>query len=131
MKHEANPVRILAVDDEPSVLEVLALFLGEAGYHVHTASGGAAALAAFAKDPWDVVLTDRIMPGMTGDDLAIAIKRISPETPVLMISGLGETQKLGPNPAIDGSIKKPFTSATLRDAVRKVVQTKTPAARAA
>lgn len=131
MSSEAKLMRILAVDDEAPILEVLGIVLRDAGYFVQTAANGVEALALFSREPWDVVITDRNMPGMTGDDLALTIKRLSPTTPVLMISGLGETQKIAANPAVDGSVRKPFTAAAVKDGIKKVVQRYRNPARAA
>jgi CheY-like chemotaxis protein len=131
MSPEATTLRILTVDDEAPIREVLTLVLRDAGHIVGTAADGLEALAMFGSSSWDLVITDRNMPGMTGDDLAMAIKRMSPNTPILMISGLGETQKIAANPAVDGSVRKPFTVAAVKDGIKKVVQRYRSSAKAA
>ena len=63
-----------------------------------------------------MVLTDRAMPGMSGDELALAIKRVAPQTPVILVTGFAPSpaEEL---PGIDAVVKKPFTMATLSEAI--------------
>ena len=78
------PKRIIFVDDEPSILgiyEMLQPFLGDA-YSVTTAPGGEEALALFAEEPFDLVVSDLTMPRMTGIELLTEVARISPGTAV-------------------------------------------------
>ena len=69
------PVRILAVDDEPAILQLISAHLWLDGHSVGTADNGVQGLEEFLQGSWDVVLTDRLMPQMGGDDLAAAIGR--------------------------------------------------------
>ncbi len=86
---ETKPV-ILCVDDEPNSLVLRKLVLEKAGYAVLTASSVAQALEVFSSQPVDLVLSDHLMPGRTGAELAREIKTISSEIPVLLISGVNE-----------------------------------------
>ena len=83
---------ILLVDDEPDIREVLDIYLTELGYAVHTAEDGEKALAAFHRTLPSIVLSDIKMPGMDGIELLRRIKKESPETEVIMITGHGDME---------------------------------------
>lgn len=115
----APPLRILVVDDESAILEVLSVYLAQDGHALEATEDGDAAWQRFQSGTWDLVLTDRIMPGMTGDQLTTAIKQVSPRTPIVMITGgtdakaIGEMKKAG----VDVIVRKPFTLSSLRAAL--------------
>jgi signal transduction histidine kinase len=79
--------RVLIVDDEPLVLASLARLLRRSGWEVHVEEGGAAALRRAARGGIDVVLTDYAMPGMSGTELARALKDQHPGLPVVLVTG--------------------------------------------
>ena len=79
---------ILCVDDEEAALDLRRKVLEEAGYVVFTAATVSEALAFFkSRQPVDLVITDHLLPGATGHDLARALRRVNPELPVLTLSG--------------------------------------------
>ena len=119
-----NRLRILAVDDEASVLEVLTSCLEVSGHSVDTCSNAPAALERFDGRRWDLVMTDRVMPGMNGLEFAAAIKRISACTPVIMMTGSADSARPGGNSSIDAILPKPFTMAALQYAVASVTERK-------
>ena len=81
---------ILLVDDEEGIRKVLGILLADMGYRVHTAATGTEALRTFEKLRPPIVLTDIKMPEMDGIELLRELKRISPETEVIMITGHGD-----------------------------------------
>ena len=82
----------LVVDDEDLVRMTTADMLIDLGYRVIEASSGEAAMRLIgAGVRFDVLVTDHLMPGMTGTDLAYAVRDLSPERPVLIVSGYAET----------------------------------------
>lgn len=81
---------ILLVDDEEGIRKVLGISLADSGYKVLTAGSGEEALQLFQKTKPPIVLTDIKMPGMNGLELLQAIKRQSPDTEVIMITGHGD-----------------------------------------
>jgi CheY-like chemotaxis protein len=83
-------VVILCVDDEENPLVLRRLVLQKAGYEVLTASSGKEALALTASRNVDLVLSDHLMPGMNGTELAQQIKAQHPDLPVILISGVNE-----------------------------------------
>jgi signal transduction histidine kinase len=82
--------RILLVDDEEGICKILGISLEDSGYEVYTACNGEDALKVFREKNPPIVLTDIKMPGMDGIELLRRIKRESPETEVVMITGHGD-----------------------------------------
>jgi len=82
--------RILVVDDEADLRDILKIYLEELGYVVETAPNGQAGLERFRKQRPPIVMTDIKMPGMDGIDLLQHIKDEDPETEVIMITGHGD-----------------------------------------
>jgi len=81
---------ILCVDDEENQLAVRKLVLENAGYSVLAASSGQQALDLLAHNQIDLVLSDHLMPGLTGTELARQIKARNPDLPVILISAVNE-----------------------------------------
>lgn len=81
------PVRILVVDDESGPRELLRSALTEKGFFVKTAKSGEEACQLFDDSPFDLVLTDLKMPGLSGMHLLKEIKTRAPETLVILITG--------------------------------------------
>jgi len=115
-------LRILVVDDEPNVCQVIALHLEDEGHEVHTAPDGIRGLERFVGERWDLVLTDWVMPGMKGDEFAAAIKRINPKTPVVLVTGFADrlTESGRQGSPFDLIVRKPFTRETLKAALNLV-----------
>jgi CheY-like chemotaxis protein len=84
--------RILVVDDEEDVREGVKRFLMYEGYEVTTAESGAVALERAGAQAFDVVLTDLRMPGMSGLETLIALKRLRPELPVIVVTGYASAE---------------------------------------
>jgi CheY-like chemotaxis protein len=78
---------ILCVDDNEQSLSIRKVMLETRGYRVIVCTTGEEALEVFRRGGIDLVLTDLMMPGMNGDELANHVKRVSPETPVILFSG--------------------------------------------
>jgi PAS domain S-box-containing protein len=84
-----NGERVLLVDDEMPLLAATAEVLSRLGYQPASFSDSHAALAAFEEAPeqYDVVVTDEVMPGLTGTGLASALRRHRPDLPIVLVSG--------------------------------------------
>ncbi len=115
-------LRILAVDDEPLIREVLAGYLALDGHHVEKASHGRQALERLQRDGVDLVVTDAAMPEMGGLELAKAVKALHPGTPVILLTGFGDTMHAhGVTPeGVDLVLSKPATIESLRAAIARV-----------
>jgi two-component system cell cycle sensor histidine kinase/response regulator CckA len=86
-----RPLRALVVDDEELVLKFVERVLREAGYDTVTASDGPEALEMAARaEAFDVLVTDVMMPQMTGDELARQIRASTPEIKVLYLTGFSD-----------------------------------------
>jgi CheY-like chemotaxis protein len=78
---------ILCVDDNEQALSIRKVMLETRGYRVLTSTSGEEALEQFRKGGIDLVLTDLIMPGLDGTKLIDEIKKLSPQTPAILLSG--------------------------------------------
>jgi CheY-like chemotaxis protein len=85
-----NNETILCVDDEETSLLLRKPVLEQAGYEVMVAASAMQALEVLASRKIDLLLTDYLMPGQTGTELARAAKNICPELPVILLSGVTE-----------------------------------------
>ncbi|HEY3901985.1 MAG TPA: response regulator [Chthoniobacter sp.] len=114
-------LRILVVEDEPLVREVICVYLDEDHHQVVTAENGREGLEKFKAGEFDIVMTDRAMPEMNGDQLAQEIKKLRPQQPVVLLTGFGDLMSgAGEHPAgVDLVVSKPFTLGTLRNAIAK------------
>ncbi|WP_437573835.1 response regulator [Sorangium sp. So ce887] len=79
--------RVLVIDDEQDIRETLDTFLSCEGYEVATAESGEAAVEQAQGEPFDLAITDLRMPGMGGDETLVALKRIHPNLPVIVVTG--------------------------------------------
>jgi CheY-like chemotaxis protein len=119
MSAGASKLRILVVDDEPSVSNAVKLLLQSDGHQVESANSGKDALVKFEQGRFDLVFTDFAMPEMKGDILADAIKKRVPEQPVVMITAYPGAVPLSAN--VDHIVAKPFRLQNLREAITKVL----------
>jgi DNA-binding NtrC family response regulator len=81
---------ILCVDDEDNPLVLRKLVLEKAGYEVTTARSADEALAIMSTRPIDLVVSDHLMPRVTGVELVQAVKAKHPKTPIILISGVND-----------------------------------------
>jgi len=114
---------VLLVEDETEVRNLLRTTLERAGYDVTAVANGAAALAAIGAGtaPFDLLLTDIVMPGIDGIELADRVRALWPDLPVLFMSGYTERKVAGRSRALpEGAsvIAKPFRMGELEKAVR-------------
>ncbi len=116
---------VLVVDDEASIVEALGKVLRKEGLSVLTAGNGRAALDIVRRQPVDVMITDLRMPGMGGDDLLKAVKAITPEIEVVLMTAYGtvevavEAMKRGAYDFISKPLKRASVVGTVRKAIDK------------
>ena len=118
--------RVLVVDDEDAIVSMLERLLPRRGYTATCFTSPAAALDHFRRNPdaFDVLITDRTMPGMTGDALVAAVHAIRPRLPVVMCSGHGHDSAAEPAGASAGLVQhvgKPFELSDLLHAVERAL----------
>ena len=104
-------LRVLVVDDEPTILMMLKKLLQPAGYEVQTAESGREGLRAFQQGTWDLVTVDRAMPEMNGEETATQMRNIAPEVPIILITGFPGAV-VRPE-LFDAVLAKPFRSTEL------------------
>jgi CheY-like chemotaxis protein len=119
MASDATKLRILVVDDEPSVGNTVKMLLKYDGHEVQATHCSKEALGLLKTGQFDLVFTDYTMPGMDGNQLAAAIKANTPDQPIVMITAYAGT--LPPSPDVDFVVGKPFRLEHLREAIAKVV----------
>ena len=115
----ASKLRILVVDDEPSVGDTIKTLLQYDGHEVEATNSSKEALCMFESGRFDLVFTDFTMPEMDGNQLAAAIKAGAPGQPIVMITAHAGT--LPPSPDVDFVVSKPFRLEHLREAIAKVM----------
>ena len=113
---------ILVVDDKPDARELLCEMLEADGHTVETVENGLEGVTRMHHTAFDLVITDRSMPSMSGDELARIVKESPRPIPVMMITGFGVLMKsAGERPfGVDVVLPKPVTRAALREALAAV-----------
>ena len=116
--------KILIVDDDDTIRDVVSKMLCRLGYAVLSADSGEKGLALFLKNKFDLVMTDFNMSGMDGIHLAEYVKEKSPSTQVLLMTGADKAVILSKikDSAVAKALFKPFTLAEMDVAVQKLLQ---------
>ena len=118
-----SALNVLIVDDEARSREVLMAYLRTDNHSVATASSGREALEKFRLRPFDLVVMDRSMPEMNGEQTARFIKQVNQNVPVILLTGFsGQIGEDGSKPeTVDMVLNKPITLDALRRTISKVV----------
>jgi two-component system KDP operon response regulator KdpE len=118
----ALPINLLVVDDEPGIRRVIRNSLGATGYVIEEAPDGEAALNVFQRSRCDLVLLDINMPGMGGIETCRRLRRLAPETGIVMISvrGQEEDKVRALEAGADDYVTKPFRYRELLARLRAV-----------
>ncbi|HEY2409152.1 MAG TPA: response regulator, partial [Polyangiaceae bacterium] len=125
---------IMVIDDERSLVELTEEMLAQLGYEPVGFESSTAALKAFADDPhrFDLVLTDEMMPELTGTGLAREIRRIRSDIPIIIMSGYVDSgvAALARSSGVSDVLRKPLRSADIAEALARVLPASPNAARA-
>lgn len=120
-------LRVLFVDDEPAIRDVMKIELPRMGHDVVMCEDGHAALKALDKQPFDAAIVDLRMPGLSGWDVIDHIKKVSPETEVIISTGHGDMDA-----AIQGIrlgaydfLRKPWKMAEISASLKRVAEKRT------
>ena len=119
MTGSATDPKILLVDDNAVVRDMLVDLVGSLGYSADAASGGTEALALFDRNRYDIVLTDLLMPGMSGWEVLAAVRQRDPRMPVVIITGtpaVGDPRASQPGVAV---LKKPVDVKALDETIKE------------
>jgi DNA-binding response OmpR family regulator len=107
---------ILVIEDDPAVLSMIEKHLTGEGYAVITASDGMEGLKRVGSDTYDVVITDIVMPYVSGVGIVSVIKEKKPHIPVIAITGYGkEPESAAMERKADIVLTKPFKMSTLKE----------------
>jgi two-component system, NarL family, sensor histidine kinase EvgS len=113
---------ILVVDDNKVCRIVVSKMLSHLGYEVSSADSGENGFSIFLKKKFDIVLSDYEMPGMDGVALACSVKKSSPRTRVVIMTGAGKETVFSRNStAVDEVISKPFTLARIDETIKDLL----------
>ncbi|MCP5107994.1 MAG: sigma-54-dependent Fis family transcriptional regulator [bacterium] len=124
MLHER--LKILIIDDDPSIRNMLAIVLKKSGYEVTSTESGKSALERLRKETFDLVISDIKMPDISGIELLKKIKTINPEIPVILITAFAsandavEAMKLG----AEDYVTKPFNLDELKIVIDRAIYKK-------
>ncbi|HOT81062.1 MAG TPA: response regulator transcription factor [Microthrixaceae bacterium] len=120
---QPDPDRILVVDDDPNVAEVLTRYLQLAGYRVEAVGDGAFALDRAIADPPMLVILDLMLPGMDGLEVCRRLRAAAP-TPVIMLTAKGgeSDRVIGLELGADDYVAKPFSAKELTARVKAVLR---------
>jgi len=117
--------RVMFVDDEPDILKMAAIMLTQLGYEVSTFGSPLQALERFRANPggWDIVITDQVMPGMSGDQMATTMMSLRPDLPVILCTGFSETISAPQAKAmgIREFVLKPVVKRYMAEAIRRAL----------
>lgn len=107
--------RVLVVDDDPAILELIDLLLTDCGYSVTCAKNGAEGLRRAEENEYEMILTDVMMPVMRGDQMADAIRTRKPHVPIVLMTASRLTSAAYP------ILRKPFDLAQVEQLVREKI----------
>lgn len=119
--------RILLIDDDNQLRKMLERLLGRVGYDITACGDGRTGLKLFGKaGPWDLIITDIVMPEVEGIDFIVQIREINPKVPIVAISGGGRNNpqaylKMADKLGADAGLAKPFSNTELLDVVQDLV----------
>jgi CheY-like chemotaxis protein/HPt (histidine-containing phosphotransfer) domain-containing protein len=112
----AHPLRILVIDDDAVMTELLSAILGTRGHDVATADSGEAALALLPSQTFDVVLTDLQLPGLRGHELATALRSALAKSQTRLLGMSGSPPSDRERSAFDAFLLKPFNAEQFAEA---------------
>ena len=87
-----NKKRILVVEDDAEMRSLLKDFFTEEGFETDSVSNGSEAFRKLVREPFDLVITDIRMPGLTGLDILPGIKKLQPNVPIIVITAFGSDE---------------------------------------
>ena len=117
--------RILVIEDEEPIREVITLMLEKDGCQVKTAQNGKEAMRMFSTANFDIIITDMAMPEKNGVDTIIELRQLTPPVGIIAMSGVGSSDKLlrlATAFDADMALKKPFTRDELVSAIKMVIK---------
>jgi len=121
MSRLSQDSRILLVDDHHVVRDMLVDLVGSLGYRADAAASGVEALALFDRGQYDVVLTDLMMPGMSGWEVLAALRQRDPQLPIIILTGtpaIGDPRAAQTGVAV---LRKPIDVTALEATIKRML----------
>src|SRR5882724_9036787 len=120
--------KILVIDDEPGIRDLLDILLRRKGYDVIVAESGQKGLECFRRERPDVLVLDLKMPGMDGLTVLQQVRSLDPKTPVIILTGAGtaETEQRVRALGVTEYVEKEFSLHLLGDALKRLLKTPNP-----
>lgn len=116
-------MRVLLVDDEKNIITVLKAYLQQEGFQVTTATNGLIALTLFKENPFDLVILDLMLPGLSGEEICREIRKISAVPLIMLTAKVEEEERIaGLELGADDYIVKPFSPREVVARVRAVLR---------
>jgi two-component system, OmpR family, phosphate regulon response regulator OmpR len=116
--------RILLIEDDPRLADMVRDYLGEAGYRVTVAGSGAAGISLLGREPFDALILDLMLPDMDGLEVCRRIRQRDGEVPILMLTARGDTMDrvVGLEMGADDYLPKPFEPRELLARLKAVLR---------
>ena len=116
-------VRIMIIEDDEEMRSLMKDFFEEEGFETDSVSNGVDALRKLSKDHFDLVITDIRMPGLTGLDILPTIRRLKPETPIIVMTAYGsdDVRRRSLERGATIYLEKPIHLSKLRTVIREMV----------
>ncbi|PIV23297.1 MAG: hypothetical protein COZ69_11885 [Deltaproteobacteria bacterium CG_4_8_14_3_um_filter_45_9] len=115
--------RILVIEDDEEMRSLLKDFFEEDGFEIDSVSNGSEAFRKIAREPFDLIITDIRMPGLTGLDILPGIKKLQPEVSIIVITAFGseEVSRKAFDRGATAYLEKPILFNKLRTLVHEMV----------
>ena len=119
-------VRIMIIEDDEAMRSLLEDFFEEEGFETDSASNGADALRILSKDHLDLIVTDIRMPGLTGLDILPRVRRLKPETPIIVMTAYGseDVRRRSLESGATTYLEKPIHLSKLRTLIHEMISAK-------
>jgi DNA-binding response OmpR family regulator len=113
----SDPPRVLIVDDDPAVRDILAAVLRHEGWNADAVSDGERAIESLQLRPYDAMILDLLMPRVDGTGVIAYVREQNLKMPVIVLSAVSKMHELDPN-VVTVAMQKPFEISELRVVIR-------------